>query len=437
MTLDQVLDNLKHDRGEGRAGAGQERIGDPPAEAPTVPVGSDPPLPFVGVVAPSRRQRRQRDRERRRALSGSTVVSDFDHAPGDPRPNQDAFSSGPLVATDVQEWEALPLSNGGLRPGSASCEHVMRWRRTRNQAHPVSKCVRPSLHSCELCGHDELHSCGSASRAKCGPCSGRYRYRVKKKFESGFRDDLPATHHVYFVTATAPGDARHWDSVHGRWCPCTDDDGVDPATWHENVPRAWSDSVGEVRRHVAADVDYMKIVELQEKRLRRTGKALLHVHAWMRSEVDLTAKVEELRSILVRHGFGHEVKVERVHHGGGAGYLAKYCSESVDAVPELEWADSKTGEVHHGEMHMRVTTASRGYGLSMVQIKTAGQAIARERAAGLSDPGVTTARSTSTPASLLVTASVVSPTSDRSAQLLDLQGTSSTTPNGKVKASPM
>jgi hypothetical protein len=436
MRLDQVSDNGKHDRGVGRCAPGQQRIGDPPAEAPIAPVGNQAPLPFVGVVAPSRRQRRHRDRERRRALSGSTVVSDFDHAPGDPRCDQDTCSSVSLVPTDVQEWEAVPLSNGGLRQGSASCEHEMRWRRTRVHADPISKCVRPSLFTCQLCGHDEVHSCGSASRAKCVPCSSRYRYRVKRKFESGFRDDLPATQDVFFVTLTAPGDGLHWDSVHGRVCPCTDEDGVDPATFHENVPRAWSDWMTNVRRQIGA-VEAMKIVELQEKRFRRTGKLLLHVHAWVRSEVDLTGKVEELRSIAMRLGFGHEIDVERVNRGGGAGYLAKYCSESVDAAPELEWADSKTGEVHHGEMHMRVTTASRGYGLSMVQIKTAGQAIARERAAGLSDPGVTTARSTSTPASLLVTASVVSPTSDRSAQLLDLQGTSSTTPNGKVKASPM
>ena len=165
--------------------------------------------------------------------------------------------------------------------------------------------------------------CGSASMRKCQPCARRHKHRVRKVFNSGLIRETGEF--VWWVTFTAPGDDAHWNPNSGDWCACTPPGGVDPAEFNTALPRAWSDLITYTRRDLGP-LEYAKAVEVQGRRCARTGRAFLHIHALVRTAVDLGAHVEELRDVAVGLGFGHSLDLTRAE-ARHAAYCAKYVGD--------------------------------------------------------------------------------------------------------------
>lgn len=284
-----------------------------------------------------------------------------------------------LPDVDPQPAQGGWRSPSPLRCGSASCSHTWSWcaggGRSHRSAERAGGCARPKMMECTKCRAQIVAACDSASRSVCGPCSERYRHRVRRVFVSGFCDSAPGVR-MFALTLTAPGNGQHVDKRTGRVCECTGPEGVHAGSWHAALPRAWSDFITDVRRHVGA-VEYGKTSELQRR-------GLIHLHTLVRSSCNLVASTEKLRTLAIAHGFGHELELTECDVRA-AGYLTKYVTKFADQRNEVEWLDRATGEVVRSRPRMRTWTASRHWGTTMAAVKLAQQMYARALAAATAE----------------------------------------------------
>jgi len=262
--------------------------------------------------------------------------------------------------------------------GCATGEHFARYladqgRAKRREAawrllpfqRGAEMCEQPKVMECGRCGELFEIACGISMASRCVPCSKRYRRRWSRVLRSGSIDT--DSQRVFFVTLTAPGDSEHVDTRTTQMCECTPPEGVDPAVWNALLAKNWSAFTVYLRRRFG-DVQYAKAVEVQMKRLRRTGRGLLHLHVLIRCDADLTQHKEELRQLAMRWGFGHSIDVEPFHPRH-VHYLANYGTKACDDRQHIDLLDLRTGEIVHGPRRMRTFSCSRNYGDTIVQVK--------------------------------------------------------------------
>lgn len=273
----------------------------------------------------------------------------------------------------VEQQGSAPLSEG--------CDHELRFS---GRGAPVGNCERPTQLACLNCGGCLSTRCNASARSVCGPCSETYRRRVGRLFVSGWNDN-PAKR-LYFVTLTAPSEVGGHTMPSGDICPCTPVDGINLAHWHADVGQRWSWFMTALRREIG-EAEYCKATEVQ-------ARGAIHFHALMRTKAHLTEGL--VRSLAIAHGFGHEVDVKGVEAAqsaqGFAWYCAKYASKAADDRHEVDTLDRRTGEIIRGMPRLRVWTASRGWGLTMLALKESQARWARteaERSEALASPART------------------------------------------------
>ena len=236
-------------------------------------------------------------------------------------------------------------------------------------------CDSPMLivHSCGATG---VSKCGSHRESRCVPCSWRYRRLLQRVADDG----CPKGGYLYMLTLTAPGAVPHW-MPSGDRCPCTGDDGTDLAEWNAGMSAAWNRMRTKVKRD-CPELQFLKAVEVQKR-----GALHLHVIVW--SPVPL--ELPPLRRLAMHYGFGHSVDLAFIVPGSRkhAYYVAKYVTKACDSRSSVPWAvddvDQETGEITRVQAPGRYRTwsASRGWGLTMRQVKDAIRAQQTRRLAAL------------------------------------------------------
>jgi hypothetical protein len=230
------------------------------------------------------------------------------------------------------------------------------WRYA-GRATATEDCERPRQLVNVRTGEHLMTRCGVSSRARCAPCSVRYRRRVGRVFMSGW-EDRP-TDRVWLITLTAPGEREHF-LPNGEPCPCTPAGGINVAAWNAGSGQRWSWFVEYMRRHFGG-LEFAKGVEIQKR-------GAIHFHALVRCDADLRRRRAEVRAIAMRWGFGHSVDVAPVDSDRAAWYVAKYVSKSTEERERAPWIDRSTGEVTTAARY-RCWSASRQWGASMAAVK--------------------------------------------------------------------
>jgi hypothetical protein len=188
-------------------------------------------------------------------------------------------------------------------------------------------CESPYWLRCSVCTERRLVRCGRPSMRACGPCGLRNKARVHRVASSGFsvgQDGL-------FVTMTAPSWVEHF-LPNGDRCRCTGGNCPDLAHWNATAGERFNRLMQDLRRLMVNDLQYFKAAETQRR-------GALHFHVLIRSASDrrtLALDKGVLRSLAVKHGFGHEVDVQAVEprHWG---YVAKYASKAAGDRPDVPW----------------------------------------------------------------------------------------------------
>jgi hypothetical protein len=89
----------------------------------------------------------------------------------------------------------------------------------------------------------------------------------------------------------------------------------------------------------------------------------------------------ELRKLLIRHGFGHELTLKPMPaSGGGPHYVSKYVSKSADERESVPWGRDEAGRQRRATY--RAWSSSRSWPSSMKDVK----AEMRAKWAALGDP---------------------------------------------------
>lgn len=174
------------------------------------------------------------------------------------------------------------------------------------------------------------------------------------------------------LTLTAPGERAH-EIRPGIPCPCAStllDNEQALAKWNgEAVPR-WNRLQQAIERYAGCDVQYLRAVEVQRR-------GALHLHVLMRLEHPRKLRVSRLRALAIRHGYGHEIKLDACDERA-AFYAAKYVSKSSDERKSVPYVHPRTGEVGPGRW--RTWVASRRWGETMRSVVAAQLRWAQERA---------------------------------------------------------
>lgn len=263
--------------------------------------------------------------------------------------------------TTFEELEATPLD--------PECDHELRFA---GRGVPIGSCERPTMLVCSLCRGALSTRCNASARSVCGPCGVTYRRRVGRIFASGWTDS--PLDRLYFLTLTAPSEVGGHTMPSGDICPCTPLEGINLAEWHSTVGQRWSWFVTALRR-VVGDVQYCKATEVQQR-------GAVHFHALVRTDGQMSERL--VRELAISHGFGHAVDVQLLSGSKGAQrlawYCAKYASKAADDRHDVDTLDRRTGEIVRGMPRLRVWTASRGWGLTMLALKASQARWARTEA---------------------------------------------------------
>jgi hypothetical protein len=263
--------------------------------------------------------------------------------------------------TPFEELRAAPMLEG--------CDHELRFA---GRGTPIGNCERPTLLVCMNCQGSLTTRCNASARSICGPCGVTYRQRVGRIFVSGWTDN--PLERLYFVTLTAPSEIGGHTMPSGDVCPCTPVEGINLAEWHANVGQRWSWFMTALRR-VVGEAQYCKATEVQDR-------GAVHFHALVRTEGQLSERV--VRELAIGYGFGHAVDVQLLTGCKGAQkiawYCAKYASKAADDRHDVDTLDHRTGEIIRGMPRLRVWTASRGWGLTMLALKASQARWARTEA---------------------------------------------------------
>lgn len=263
-------------------------------------------------------------------------------------------------------------------------------------------CVSPSQLRCLRCGAIGFARCKATRESRCPSCARQYRGQVAMVVRDGLEQIGDGM--GLFLTVTAPGDRIHgWDN-YGVPCRCTPEGGVDLAQFNASFtvrlnrvieaikrgeasartrPRLVRRGSGKVleRLRQVVPLEYVGCREVQDgsRRSDGVGRHALHAHLIMfRSDgkpLQLNKKL--LRDLLIEHGFGHAMKLDRIggiQHGRKARsvervawYVAKYVSKAVDCRERVPWRGAD-GVQRLGGCY-RAWSASRGWGQTMAGVR--------------------------------------------------------------------
>ena len=240
---------------------------------------------------------------------------------------------------------------------------------------PRLDCDNPLFAECRDCGRAEAWACSCHRSTKCRPCAGRYRRRLARIAESGCQRRAG---YLYLLTCTAPGWYQHIDRRTGQTCPCTPPGGVDLARWNASHSRRWNHLRTRLRQDVP-ELEFLRGIEVQRR-------GALHDHALLWSPVPLTA--HRLRALAISAGFGHSLDLKPLAPGSrrAAYYVSKYVTKACDSRDSVPWwgeyVDCASGEIREGQITApyRTWSASRGWGLTMAEVRAVCREHARVRA---------------------------------------------------------
>jgi hypothetical protein len=233
--------------------------------------------------------------------------------------------------------------------------------------------------------------CGNHRASKCGPCSTRYRNRVRRVAAEGL---LSHSRHgyAYLLTVTAPAADEHlqwvpnWNRVDPRpVCGCESSavDGL--GRWNASAGACWNRLRTALRREHPS-LEFFRAAETQKR-----GALHHHVLAWSPEPLN----VVEVQRLALAAGYGCVIDLDPITPGDlrSAAYVAKYVSKAVDDRDAVPWVadvvDEHSGEVRlmHTTATYRAWSASRGWGMTMKVLREAIRDAARARAARLLELG--------------------------------------------------
>lgn len=177
-------------------------------------------------------------------------------------------------------------------------------------------------------------------------------------------------------------------------CPCSPPDGVDLAVWNRSLTQRTNRLLEAIRRGEASPLfagrrrkiglEYFQAREPQDR-------GALHIHAVLLPLDGKPVQLDkrQLRTLAMRHGFGHEITTERIgtsRHGGSkarspgrvSGYLSKYVSKGADLRDGVPWPPLPRGR----QAPYRTWTRSRGWPRSMKEVQHAQRQWPRTAAEG-------------------------------------------------------
>lgn len=249
-------------------------------------------------------------------------------------------------------------------------------------------CEQPIWLCCVGCGAVREMRCDSSQAGRCSPCARRYRARVRSLVRDGM-EYVPAGR-ALMLTITAPSDRGRHCRRHRRCggegpecdpCPCTAVGGVDLGEWNQSYTARANRVLEAIRRGEASQlvngvrrrlqVEYFHGREVQKR-------GALHGHIVLMDLAGGAIRMSRrlLRELLVRHGFGHELQLDRIgtsrHQGSKspstgrvAGYVAKYVSKAADSRDQVPWP----AVPRRRQAPYRTWTRSRGWPSSMKEVK--------------------------------------------------------------------
>lgn len=269
------------------------------------------------------------------------------------------------------------------------------------------KCERPNLMFCVRCGCSADVRCQSSRRSDCGYCASIYRRSVRQVCEDGINKVADGA--ALCLTVTGQGDRLHCRrhkhcEVTGPECdpcPCTPVGGCDVGEQNATFTARLNRVLEAIRRGEASPkvkgrrapvpLEYFAGREPQLK----TGRGALHAHIPLVRSDGKVLQLDKrlLRDLLMRHGFGHSMYLDRLstskHPGSKRGYrrtrslsfyVSKYVSDAADNRAAVPWR--APGPDPDKGKRWRTWTSSRGWGSSMKAVREARRAAAMEAALG-------------------------------------------------------
>lgn len=264
-------------------------------------------------------------------------------------------------------------------------------------------CENPGWRFCVRCGAEGVMACGSSRRSRCTPCARKYQGRVAQVFEQGIVLGQELGDGVVVgLTVTAPGNRQH-SMPSGDVCPCTPVGGIDVGEWNATFTARMNRVLEGIRRGEASPLidgkrqtvplSYAQAREPQDGKRRPDGigRYALHLHgALYRTDGQvLELDVRALRKLVMRHGFGHELKVKPLSPSAGARYFAKYVADASDIRDSVPFGRDGLGR--RRKATYRCWTASRNWSVTMKVVKAQQvahwQQMIADAVAGLAQPG--------------------------------------------------
>jgi hypothetical protein len=134
--------------------------------------------------------------------------------------------------------------------------------------------------------------------------------------------------------------------------------------WNADCSKRLNRLIEDLRRMTGVPVQYFRAAEVQDR-----GALHFHLILRMPKSRGLVMTTKALRELALKHGFGHEAKLDPVDNGRAASYVAKYVSKACAERASMPWVDRRTGEVCPGNGRYRVWTSSRKWGLTMAGLR--------------------------------------------------------------------
>lgn len=240
-------------------------------------------------------------------------------------------------------------------------------------------CAQPMRLVCRCCASRKAIPCGTRHESRCGTCSARHRRRLTRLAQYG--TSIPSrarSGSMGMLTITAPGTTPDHHRVIPRQiyrrgqsrpvCGCErrlDHRGI--PGWNPTTSARWNHLRTSLRREYPG-LEFVKGTEVQKRQA-------LHVHVLMWSPKDVDVAL--IHRLVLAAGFGCSIDWTPCEPGSRrmAGYIAKYVTkdaEPADVPWDEEVLDTRTGElVQLRRAHFRAWTASRGWGITMREIRAA------------------------------------------------------------------
>lgn len=251
------------------------------------------------------------------------------------------------------------------------------------------------------CGWTWAKTCG---RSACKPCAARYRRLITRVVDTGMQAQASDGKRLWLLTLSAPG-AR----AHGRWTPsqhytrgarrvaCDCHAGVDLADWNPEASGCWNRLRTALVRDLP-DLAFYRAAEIQDgsRRTDGVGRGALHHHVVIGTRGGLDVRAVQLLALAA--GYGCVIDLQAVELGANLADLAAYVSKRVagyvtkasgagrQGVPwRADVVDDETGEVRrmHTLPTYRTHSQSKGWGITVGEVRSRLQAQARRRAAAL------------------------------------------------------